>query len=142
MSTVVKIYLPALALMLFVVSCTQPTDIAVNFDEQFSLSVGQEGVLPDGNSVRFMLVESDSRCPAEAPCFWETEQAVVLIELLEQGVPPLPTRLSTHRALGSSFTREVEIQGYTIFLVDVTPYPQVGSKIDPNDYVVELRVSR
>ena len=132
-----KVSFVLLAVVLTIAGCAMPTDIDAEFGKVFSLNVNQQAQLPDGNVIRFVMVEEDSRCPQDAACFWEGN-AVVLLELIEQGLPPRPIRLNTHEEFG----REVTVRGYTISLYNLNPIPHTEREIKPDEYVVELRVTR
>ena len=124
-------------ILLLMAGCSAPTDIDVKYGENFTLKPGQKANLPDDFSIRFIQVEEDSRCPNGATCVWEGN-GKVLLEFLEPGIPARPFRLNTHE----QFTTDTVIQGYSIYLQQLSPYPVVDQQIDPKSYTVELLVTK
>jgi hypothetical protein len=98
------------------------------------LGVGH-AVRVDGNLlVRFLGVPADSRCPARVLCVWVGDAAVALTISAGTG-PSQPDTL--HTALDP---KTLERGGYTVTLLEVTPYPELGGAIPANAYQVRLRV--
>ena len=132
-----KAVLAMVVVALALAGCAIPTDVDANFGEVFSLNVGQQAILEDGGVIRFVRVTEDSRCPEDAACAWEGN-AEVLLELIEKGATPRPFTLNTHEPYGN----EVNLQGYTISLYNLHPTQHTERTINPEDYIVELRVTR
>lgn len=115
------------------------------FGEQFQLVVGQKVKLSDGKNqeqdleIKFIEVKDDSRCPQNADCFWDGE-AVVKFALEKDGFSgSMIMELSTSPN-GTVKGPVTDTLGYTFEIISVTPYPQAGQTIDPNNYRVTMRV--
>lgn len=79
-----------------------------------------------------------TRAAKDVTCVWKGN-AEVFLEMSE-GIDVAIVKLNTHRSL--QFPREGKYLGYRIELIDLTPYPYKGKRIEPNDYVVTLVVSK
>src|SRR5690606_37406275 len=96
-----------------------------------TLGPGQELVLKDGTVLRFVGLVSDSRCPADAMCIQqggaivafalETADATAEFEVAFEGDPTVTT-----------------VEGYTITVNAVWPYPLASAPADAADYTVEV----
>jgi len=88
--------------------------------------------------IRFVTVESDSRCPSDVTCVWAGNAAVRL--QLGSGRGSKTVTLNTSKS--PSFVGETEYQGYKVKLVELSPYPRSDRKIGPRDYAATLLVSK
>jgi hypothetical protein len=99
------------------------------------LQVRGEAHLPArGPQIRFAAVESDSRCPVDVTCVWAGDATV----LLEIGVTEAaPLRLHTADA------GRTAVHGTHRFeLIRLLPLPRDGINIAPDEYRLEIAVSR
>lgn len=107
----------------------------------FKLTLNQTAYLaPADIAFRFVNVTEDSRCPSDVQCIW-AGQVTTLIEY---------TRASTGERLGdlsltliggtSNDLSTKVIQGHTITLANVEPYPVSTKTIHSSDYVATLVV--
>ncbi len=78
----------------------------------------------------------DSRCPRGAQCIWQGE-AVVHLEVWKLDGERERLRLSTK----TDDDRQTEIDGTTIRLVDVHPYPGEFEDVERSDYEAMLEIS-
>ncbi len=110
-----------------------------HFGQEFKLRVGNQ-VGFDGGSlkIKFLSVANDSRCPKDVTCVW-VGNAEVLLEISESGDIAI-VKLNTHKGFQSA--REGKYLGYRVELIDLSPYPHKGKRIEPTDYVVTLVVSK
>lgn len=99
------------------------------------LGVGQSAVV-DGVEIRFAEVTEDSRCAIDVVCVWAGNGAVAL-------------HLSSDERPGETVTvnttvepRSVERGGLAIRIAGLEPQPVSTVAIDPDEYRVELEVSR
>ena len=96
------------------------------------LGAGQQVKVDGQILVRFLSVPADSRCPANAECFWAGDAAVALVSSTGSG----PTYADTlHTPLDP---KSVLRSGYRITLLEVMPYPVAPLHIP--DYSVRLRI--
>lgn len=93
----------------------------------------------EGLQIRFAVVKEDSRCPADVKCIWAGNAAVQLdVSIRGRGRKSLT--LNTNG--GSSLVDENHYRGYTVKLVELSPYPRSTKNIAAGDYVVTLLVSK
>jgi hypothetical protein len=100
------------------------------------LKIGQEARVDALLRLDFLGVPEDSRCPAVVECFWAGDAAVAIAVSLGMG-PSFPDTLHT-----TLDPKAVLFGGYTITLVELTPYPQVPGPIPPADYAARFKVER
>jgi hypothetical protein len=108
-----------------------------HFRSELKLSPGQ-AVAVAGTKLRikFIAVESDSRCPTDVACVWAGNAAVKL-QLSGLGKTRSVT-LNTSQA--GQFVSETIYQGYKVKLVDLSPRPRSTQKIAPGNYQATLLV--
>jgi hypothetical protein len=108
-----------------------------HFRSEVKLSPGQEiSVTPTKLRIKFIVVETDSRCPTDVACVWAGNAAIKL-QLRGLGKSKSVT-LNTSQ--GKPFVSETIYQGYTVKLVDLSPRPRSTQKIAPGDYQATLLV--
>jgi hypothetical protein len=107
-----------------------------------SVAIGSEFLLKPSETVslsgtdaalRFEAVAADSRCPADALCITAGD-ATAVFTLTRQGAS---TNLSLHTA-GEG--RRSTVEGFTLTLLRLDPYPHAGRPVSPADYRASLRV--
>ena len=107
-----------------------------------SVAIGSEFQLRPSESVsventdaelRFDVVTSDSRCPADAICVWQGDATAVFSVQLGGGSSSL-----TLHTTGEG--RQASASGFTLTLVRLDPYPYASRPISPSDYRALLRV--
>jgi hypothetical protein len=98
-----------------------------------------------GLSVRFVGVDSDSRCysgpgpeVATVACVWEGV-ADVALSVSRSGEPEVAVHVQTTDSHG--FSRDVVYREFRVRLVRLAPGPRLGP-IPPNEYRITLDVSR
>ena len=115
--------------------CGGPTLPSVLVNEAFTLAPGEAASVSGTDArLRFISVEGDSRCPADALCI-QGGDALVTINAWSAGT--LPRRYDLH----TGDMRPVVHDGLTIALVQLSPYPFSSTTIQQNDYRATLRVS-
>ena len=106
-----------------------------------SVAMGSEFLLKPSEAVslegtdatlRLEAVAADSRCPADALCITAGD-ATAVFTLTRQGAS---TNLSLHTA-GEG--RRSTVEGFTLTLLRLDPYPYAGRPVSPSDYRVSLR---
>ena len=107
-----------------------------------SVAIGSEFQLRPSESVsventdaelRFDVVTSDSRCPADAICVTQGDATAVFSVRLGGGSSSL-----TLHTTGEG--RQASASGFTLTLVRLDPYPYASRPISPSDYRALLRV--
>jgi len=102
-----------------------------------SLHEGQSFRLPQlGLIARFDSVTSDSRCPTEARCVWAGDGATRLSILQD---PEQAVTCTLHTTL---MPHLIAVDGLTVQLKELDPYPRLGSTIDHATYVAVLEIDR
>jgi hypothetical protein len=117
-----------------VVEASSPADV--------TLKIGQEVWVDGVLRAKFIGVPADSRCPATVECVWAGDGAVALDvgALAILGPPGLgPSCTDTlHTTLDPTV---IVCGGYTISLVELTPYPQAPGPIPARDYAARLQLA-
>lgn len=98
-------------------------ELIMNLNEPFALPAG-ESVQVTGTDLQltFVAVTEDSRCPTMVSCFW-TGRAVVDIKVQIGTAPPKTITFDTNPA-PSELLDTVDVNGYTIHLESLDPYPE------------------
>jgi len=101
-------------------------------DGMFQVPVGGSVLLEmAGNTLAFDVVEEDSRCPANAYCFWEGN-AACRFRMIQPAGGDEAFVLNT----AWDFVRTWQGGGWLITLVGLNPYPaDFEIPIDPDSYV-------
>jgi len=79
-------------------------------------------------------VFNDSRCPTGLVCVWEGDAVAAFTLNHNDNITPFNLHSN------SNFQNDTLIDGITIKLLQITPYPIADQQIDPNDYSVEISV--
>ncbi len=107
--------------------------VTIRLEQPFSLAIGQRALLKEPDELELTLQNvEDSRCPRGAQCVWAGE-AIVTLAVRSASQPP-----STHHlTLGPDPSkRELQLGNMTLRLLDVLPYPEVKTTIEPSAYRV------
>ena len=108
-------------------------------NREFKLNVGQQVTLKGTRlRIKFVKVENDSRCPSDVTCVWAGNAAVGF----QLSARRRNKTVTLNTSGNSTFAREVEYQGYTVRLIDLSPYPLSKRKISAGDYIATLLVSK
>lgn len=113
-----------------------------DIDEAFSLGGRQHAVIRGQNlELEFSDVLEDSRCPEKVECFW-TGQARIGVRVWGHGVDaPITVEFNTNPAPGQT-KKSATVDGYTIELKSLEPYPQTPDDSIPlEDYRATLVVT-
>ena len=101
---------------------TLPVKVALNLNTPVTL---------EGQSLRLTLLKvTDSRCPLDVRCVWAGEVGID-VEIAKLGVVYVRQPLYTlFNANAASEPKSVIAEGYTVKILEVTPYPrQNGSGV-------------
>jgi hypothetical protein len=117
------------------IACS-PSGPTVRLDQNFVLAPGETAKVTSADvRVRFVGVQGDSRCPADAICI-QGGDAIVRVEVLASTGGASTYDLHTAK---SEPVRHGEV---SIALVELTPYPFASRPTQPGDYRATLRVTR
>jgi hypothetical protein len=110
----------------------------VGLNQPFSLPLNARAMVKrEGLRMEFLTVQEDSRCPTGLDCFW-SGRAVVVVNLIKNGKSLGIVEL-THSPNQSPSQR---VAGYSLQLVELSPYPVSGQTRTPSAYVGTFRISR
>jgi hypothetical protein len=125
--------LPALLLLAACDDTTTGPSVAIGSEFQLRPS---ESVSVENTDVelRFEVVTSDSRCPADAICVWQGDATAVFSARQSGGSSSSLTLHTTGE------DRRASASGLTLTLVRLDPYPYASRPISPSDYRALLRV--
>ena len=128
-----------LAIVLAASGCgAGPGDVQACLNEEFSLSMGQRALIEGENlGIRFEEVTEDSRCPREVTCIW-AGRVTCMVEITQSGSSYCMAL--TEPGLSDEYSRESYKEYGLAF--HVTPYPEEGKKIPPDEYRLRLTVSK
>ena len=127
------VVLPALLLLAACDDTTTGPSVAIGSEFQLRPS---ESVSVENTDVelRFDVVTSDSRCPADAICVWQGDATAVFSVRLSDSSSSSLTLHTTGE------DRRASASGLTLTLVRLDPYPYSSHPISPSDYRALLRV--
>lgn len=112
--------------------------VMVELNQPFSLQLNARAMVKrEGLRVQFLKVKEDSRCPTGLDCIW-AGRAVVVVNLIKN-VKSLGTVELTHSPNQSSSQR---VAGYSLQLMELSPYPVGGQTRTSSTYVGTFRISR
>lgn len=80
-------------------------------------------------------VFNDSRCPTGFECVWEGDALGAFSYSKNNAVRNFILHVNT------KFQNDTTIDGVTIKLLNISPYPVANEQIDPNDYFAEISVN-
>lgn len=131
--------LGAVSALLTLAACVQnPAGSSVATGSEFLLRAGESAtVVGTSLSVRFDLVATDSRCPADAVCVTLGDASAVF-SVSDRGGPSASLTLRTAPGEG----RSAVVGDWTLTLTRLDPYPYSSRPIQASDYQVWLRVDR
>ena len=122
--------------LLAVVACderiTGPTS---PLNTEFTLAPGETAAIEGASlAVRFNGVTGDNRCPADALC--------VLGGSADVSVSAISAGSTSGYVLKTGDMQPIQHDGFTLSLVQVSPYPFSSRTIEPGEYRVTLKVTR
>jgi hypothetical protein len=119
------------------VRCSSPSgaaDTEVKVGAGETASIGEEGL-----TVTFLEVTEDFRCPSDVDCI-RAGQATVLVKFERNGQDL--GKFSLTLGEGREDETAATVEGYTVKLARLDPYPVSTSTIRPNEYVAYLAISQ
>ncbi len=115
----------------------QPGYATFKLDEIFDLKLNQSTQLEGGDlKITFTAVTEDSRCPKGVNCIQEGQISIALAvaSASQSNTLSFTRRASQTDNINKSF------ENYKIQWLAVTPYPEDGKKIKPEDYNLRIAV--
>jgi len=127
----------AVSLTIALAACAEnPTGSSVATGSEFQLRAGEAVAIEGADlGLRFDLVASDSRCPADAVCVTLGDAEAVFTATQTSGPA---TSLTLHTATRDG--QRAAVGAWTLTLVRLDPYPYSARPISPGDYRASLRV--
>ena len=123
-------------LIMLLSACGVEISAGFRLDQPIRLKPGDSATLRDENlSLRFIRVDSDSRCPSDVQCVTAGE-ASITVEA--RRLPATAALLSLSLPDGDS----ADYLDYEVRLLELEPYPLSTETIPPGDYRATLVVSR
>jgi hypothetical protein len=125
-----------LVCLLTVTACDERvTGPSSALNTEFTLGAGESAAIEGASlSVRFNRITGDNRCPADALC--------VLGGSADVSVTAISDRSTRDYVLRTGDLQPVQHDGFTLSLVQVSPYPFSSRTIEPDEYRVTLKVTR
>ena len=131
--------LAQLGILMIGTHCAPTSSSAVeaqSIGEPFFLRIGESASVEGADlSLTFSAVTQDSRCPEDVDCVVAGE-AVVVIDALSSGEH---TELTFKVPPRGSDAQELE--DLTITIVELSPEPESGKRMEPSNYVAKLLVN-
>jgi len=135
--------LSALLLVVLLWSCNKNTELtgdsSFSLNDTLKLAINKSAINNENQiTVRIDSVLNDSRCPSDVVCVWEGNAAVRFI--LNNDGDETKFVLNTHG--GDNFRSDTIIDGYSVQLVKLNPYPVSTNVISNDEYVAELLIKK
>jgi len=106
---------------------------AATLNAPIQLAPGQSAVFDaEDLTVKFVGIDSDSRCPSDVACVWAGE-VVVRLSVRKD---------SRTKELSIKATQSLPVDGFSVTVLDVLPPRASSQRIAPADYRVTLKVAR
>lgn len=121
-------------LVIGVTACSDGT--SPNLGDEIELDYGQLKILTGKDfSAKFEAVAEDSRCPIGVDCFW-AGNAKILLRVSSTGLSEVYSLNTTLEP------KQIEINGYVLELVSVTPDPVWGNEMTYEDYSITISITQ
>lgn len=104
--------------------------------EEFRIKIGKEATIKKLR-IKFITVNSESRCPTGVQCIWAGNAAIV-VEVTRKNKKPMQATLNTNTAAGPN---EFKYKGNKIRLIALNPYPKIDQQPNEKDYEAILIVT-
>lgn len=116
------------------------TEIAAKLDREFSIKYDRVvRIRSEDLELQFTDVVNDSRCPSETQCVFQGRVEITLH--IVRGDRDLG-KIELVRQAGLENEAIATIDGYSVQLLDVKPYPKTSQPIELSDYRAIVEVSR
>jgi hypothetical protein len=130
-----------ISLIALLSTCNKCIDLSgnttFNLKDTFDLPVCKSAINSENHlSIAIDSVLNDSRCPINADCIWKGNAAVRFIFSNKQ----VKTKFVLNTNSGVNFPSDTIIDGYSIKLIQLTPYPETSRIISQSEYTAVLAV--
>jgi hypothetical protein len=106
---------------------------AATLNAPIQLAPGQSAVFDAENlEVKFVAIDSDSRCPSDVACVWAGEVVVRLAVRKDRRT----------KELAIKGNQNLPVEGFVVSVLEVLPPASSSQRIAPADYRVTLKVAR
>jgi hypothetical protein len=106
---------------------------AATLNAPIQLAPGQSAVYDAENlEVKFVGIDSDSRCPSDVACVWAGEVIVRLTVRKDRRT----------KELSIKGNENLPVDGFVVSVLEVLPPPKSTQRIAPADYRVTLKVAQ
>jgi len=106
---------------------------AATLDAPIQLAPGESAYFDAADlQVKFVGIDSDSRCPSDVACVWAGE-VLVRLTLRKDG---------RTKELGIKESQSLPVEGYSVTVLQVLPPRKSSQPIPPADYRVTLKLTR
>ena len=106
---------------------------AATLNAPIQLAPGQSAVFDAENlEVKFVGIDSDSRCPSDVACVWAGEVIVLLTVRKDRRT----------KELAIKGNQNLPVDGFVVSVLEVLPPPTSSQRIAPADYRVTLKVAQ
>jgi uncharacterized lipoprotein YajG len=106
---------------------------AATLSAPIQLAPGQSAVYDAENlEVKFVGIDSDSRCPSDVACVWAGEVIVRLTVRKDRRT----------KELSIKGNENLPVDGFVVSVLEVLPPPKSTQRIAPADYRVTLKVAQ
>jgi len=113
--------------------------VSTELGQPFQVRIGESATI-NGLVITFVAVSEDSRCPRGAECIW-AGRVKVMVQVQKDGELLGEFELTDGEMTGGD-VGEVQVTGFVVRLLGVTPYPKVGEEIGAGEYVMEMVMER
>lgn len=130
----------SLFFVLFFTACGNDdslSDLLIDYDEQFTLRIGQKAITSDGAQVKLINIPTDSRCALNATCIWEGE----IVAELEGSHGGVTIPIELRQSPGQTDPATANFVRFQVELIEANPYPDLSKKngqIKRDDYELTL----
>ncbi len=117
----------SVACLLFFTACGNDDtldDVYVDYDQAFTLRIGQRAITSDGAQLKLIDIPTDSRCALNATYVWEGE-IVAELEGAHGGVS-IPIELK--HSPGQTDPVTANFIRFQVELIEANPYPDLNKK--------------
>jgi len=117
----------------------EPGVIHAQLDRNFSLGQNETAVITDEDlEITLEEVIEDSRCPEGAICIW-AGRASCVVQITSGKIPPYRMVL-VQPGLADQYAEDTYLTYKLAF--GILPYPVVGKEIKPEEYRLQMRISK
>jgi len=122
-----------------------PAEVIVDIGKTFDIAFSHAVLIREENLLITFQDVTESRCPIGVQCFWEG-QAIAEFLLIKphagRGIAEPIIRPSVNPDSDEFERLADDALGYRLYMLELSPYPDIDHPADPHDYVATLRVEK